>query len=622
MKRVICCIGYPGAGKTTLATTIQRALGCHAYHVPEVVGHLLSPHVRRNFRNFGRLYPDTLHAAFLDHVAQDPHHAAILDNFPLCPRHAHLLKRYQRKHGWSVEFLFLHVPPFPGVAVTLGRQFIRDLREKKTPLLRIFWKAMRGLVYLPATVQCARALGFPVHVLNATHAPHDVEEHARACLGLSLQDMPWDREVLQILADVAPDAWVVGGSHVYKPFFNGVFGPLTPSWDVDIKVGGMERAKTIQHTLDVHAPHIRWHVKDAFSWAVRECGRTIRTVEECIGCMCLICTCVGIRWRNNRVDVHWGHPEAETDLRNGILRPHPQGQRGFARDKATKIAMYYPGVSAPMIGHERVPITRTFPETMAQIRALERGGRRQWNTLTVAERERAERILAMRARLPCMPHVVPWPSPAPLPETDPWYAPDARFRAWVANQTRSRNPVGGRDPYLAAALAYQNGVAQKPTHQGWSMHLHAMHTLLQIDTDALPAFRRPLRLAALWHDVGKVCGIRTPGAHPATGAKLWRKVECHPFPAVPLEETRLISFLIANHDIVGRLERGLWDETYQGAMDPTAVRTELSRSGYPLSLAARLTKEMWRADVGSVSLLRWLLPLADPLEELILCGSS
>lgn len=621
MKRVLCLIGYPGAGKTTLSATMQQALGCRVYHVPEVVGHLLSPCVRKNFRNFGRLYPDSLHAVFLDYVVQDPHHTVILDNFPLCARHAHLLKQYQVKHGWSVEVLFLHLPLFPGVAVTLGRQFIRDIQERSSPLLRIIWKATRGLVYLPATLRCARSLGFAVHVINATRSPQEVEEQARTCLGLNLQNVPWDREMLQTLAEVAPDAWVIGGGHVYKPFFNGIFGPMTSSWDVDIRVGGVEQAKSVQRALEVRAPHIRWHVKDAFSWAARECGRTIKTIEESTSCMCLTCTCVGIRWRESQVEIHWGHPEAEADLRNGFLRPNPHGQRGFAHDKATKIVTYYPAVSAPMIGHERVSLPRTFAETVEQIHAMERGGRRRWNGLTAAERERAERILQIRERLPCVPQMVPWPLPAPFPEKDPWYAPDASFRTWVANQTRSRNPVGGRDPYLAAALACQKGVVQKPSHQGWNLHLHATHALLQIDTDALAAFRRPLRLAALWHDVGKVCGIRTPGAHPRTGAKLWRKMECYPFPGLAQEETELVSFLIANHDIFGRLERGLWDDTFQGAMDPAAVRNELTRSGQSLAVAARLAKELWRTDVGSVSMLRWLLPLADPLEELILCGS-
>lgn len=621
MKRIVCVLGMPGSGKTTTSLCLSRILGSPRYHVPTVVGHLLPPHVRSTHRQFGRLFPRHLDALFLQQVRDDPSGTAILDGYPPSPWHMRFLRRHARQYGWRLEVVYLRFPTTQNLLSSLRRQVLRDMSQRKSVGARIFWKLLRASFHLPRVIREAHRAGLPVHVVHAEASLEAVEEQVRSCLGLGLQSILWDREVLQILADLAPDAWVTGGGHVYKPFFNGVFGPMVPSWDVDVRVWGVERAQHVQRMLEARAPHIRWHLKDAESWAEKECGRDLSTPEEAISCMCLICVCVGIRWRNGCVEVRWGHPEAEADLRNGVLRPNPDGQRGFARDKAAKITMYYPGVSAPFINHERVDLPRTFPETVRRLHGIERGGRRQWSGLSEQERECALRVLPIREGLSQALQVVPWPPPAPLPEGDPWFSPDANFRSWVANQTRSRNPVGGRDRYLASALECQKGVAQKPSHQGWSLHLHALHALLQVDTDQLPAFCRPLRLAALWHDVGKIWSIRTPGAHPRIGAKQWKELECDALPGLTLEEAELISFLIANHDIYGRLERGLWDERYQGAMDPSAVRRDLTRSNLPLAVAARLAKELWRADVGSVSMLRWLLPLADPLEELILCRS-
>lgn len=621
MKRVVCILGMPGSGKTTSALCLSRILGSPRYHVPTVVGHLLPPPVRNAHRQFGRLFPRHLDALFLQQVHGDPSRTVILDGYPPSPWHLKFLRRHAREYGWKLEIVYLHFPMLQNLLSSLRRQVWRDRSQRKSVCTRIFWKLLRASFHLPRVIREARRAGLSAYVVHADASLEAVEEQVRSYLGLDLQSLPWDREVLQILADVAPDAWVTGGGHVYKPFFNGVFGPVVPSWDVDIRVWGVNRAQHVQRMLEAHAPHVRWHVKDARSWAQKECGRVLSALEEAIGCMCLICVCVGIRWRDGRVEIHWGHPEAEADLRNGVLRPNPDGQRSFARDKAAKIAMYYPGVSAPFIGHQCVNITRTFPETVRQLHQVERGGRRQWSGLSEKERGYALKVFQIREGLPQAPQNVPWPPPAPLPDSDPWFAPDANFRSWVVNQSRSRNPVGGRDPYLAGALECQRGVAQKTSHQGWSLHLHALHALLQIGTDYLPDFRRPLRLAALWHDVGKIWGIRTPGAHPLTGAKQWRKLEYCALPSLTPEEAELISFLIANHDIYGRLERGLWDEQYMGAMDPAAVRRELARSDLHLAVAARLTKELWCADVGAVSLLRWLLPLADPLEDLILCDS-
>src|SRR5271166_4421901 len=88
----------------------------------------------------------------------------------------------------------------------------------------------------------------------------------------------WDTTLLRTVASIAPDAWLTGGSHIYRPFFDNRFGPPMDSWDVDLRVWGEGRAREVQHKLETIYPDRRWHVKDALSWSRKEIGRTVSSV--------------------------------------------------------------------------------------------------------------------------------------------------------------------------------------------------------------------------------------------------------------------------------------------------------------------------------------------------------
>ncbi len=87
--------------------------------------------------------------------------------------------------------------------------------------------------------------------------------------------------------------------------------------------------------------------------------------------------------------------------------------------------------------------------------------------------------------------------------------------------------VGGRDGYLEKVMNYElfdafnkfNG-EQKVTHMGWELNMHLREALLQLETDDIVVqsmqkthVRLALRMAVLFHDVGKLMDIYTPGAH-------------------------------------------------------------------------------------------------------------
>ena len=57
--------------------------------------------------------------------------------------------------------------------------------------------------------------------------------------------------------------------------------------------------------------------------------------------------------------------------------------------------------------------------------------------------------------------------------------------------------------------------------------------------------------------------------------------------------------------------------SYMGALDVAAVRERLKKIQLPLPIACCLHECIWKADVSSVASLRWLLPVAEKLRNLV-----
>lgn len=174
-------------------------------------------------------------------------------------------------------------------------------------------------------------------------------------------------------------------------------------------------------------------------------------------------------------------------------------------------------------------------------------------------------------------------------------------------------------------------------HQGWLLPQHLAQSLVQLDTTVAgddAELRRALRLAMLFHDTGKLAG-KKPRRHATISAALFARHRPSWFPArlVPLTQ-----WMITTHDLFGVFGRGLTEKlgaavadyaldlaapsSYPFALDAQAVRRALRESGLPLEVATALHKAIWRADVGSIASLRWLLPTAALVERLVLVSSS
>ena len=49
-------------------------------------------------------------------------------------------------------------------------------------------------------------------------------------------------------------------------------------------------------------------------------------------------------------------------------------------------------------------------------------------------------------------------------------------------------------------------------------------------------------------------------------------------------------------------------------------RDEIAKLGLPFETSVAMVKAVWNADVGSVASLRWIMPVADKIEDLVLAG--
>ena len=519
------------------------------------------------------------------------------------------------------------------------------------------------------------------------------------------QFMPWEWDAINALDAAANEtginAWLATGL-IYRPFWNGKFGPHQLGMDKDVQVASHEDRKPLLASLQKIRPDLRWTVENRVAYTETDYGIKTKTLEQSLSIFPLRFREGAIRSTNDKLEILIT-PGALEDLQNGIVRideeflsyvPDGYKEKVIAKAlvRAHKTLKEYPalrleGVIAKRYeekyGHH-VPFGNIIDDwqEMRDEDVIDRDrGRPHWNGLSNTEREIAEKeflpSFQSAAKSASPP---PRPRPARLPDVlenirrkrdeerdneqevnllpagfASWlhfttrHSPDGEFKEWLVNQRRSRRPIGGKDPYLEQILSYRlfdsylhgnKKPQQKLTHQGWELSMHLLETSYQLDTDHViglvdetkqDSLRMVMRMGMLFHDVGKIVNVYTPGAHEGIGAKMWMKTKPD---WVNEEEASLTAWMIKTHDLIGRLEQGLTEKvdykigdenfdvaanpSYRGALDPSAIRHELLNSGYGLPTSLAIHKEIWKADVGAVASLRWLLPAADILGRIVL----
>jgi adenylate kinase family enzyme len=533
------------------------------------------------------------------------HGAAVLDGFPRGPREAEELERLAREQNWALTILHFDLANEEDrVNFSLNRQ-----RSRAVALGRIvndtwYWQKIRLAQGCEQTgIQRARELGVRIVTIDPRETLEGVNQAVRNAVRLDFERLPWNWDILRLVRDAAPEAFLVGGSF-YRPFWNGIHGPVQEPWNIGVAVDSDERAKEVQERLEKQAPY-RWRVGNAVRFTREKTGIMVGSVQEALRISHnLIGVSGGVRLLGNgHVSVVFG-PDAEAHIRRGILQPSENANLEEAARKARMLVHDYPGLSAGFIGYMPVPIIPDWATIHKAVKEMESGGKRSWGILTQAEQRIAEDLVRFAEHAGKKPAPAPVPIPASPPAGFPWDAPDSQFHEWLVHELRDHQL--SRDPFLEKALSAQHDIPQKPTHQGWKTHQHAAMTLLQLKTDHLPAYaRRALRVAAVLHDVGKNWNMKTPGAHASLGAKKWAEYA----PAwLADQEKGLVTFLINYHDLLGRVARGVKEPDYQGGIDPAGVRGILRNNSIPPKESLELILALNSADVGSVASLRWALP--------------
>lgn len=616
-KRVILLLGLPGSGKTTISDLLVQISGGVKVRLPEILAPLYSSE-EKLYNTQNAILFSGKEDVFFDHVNNINEHIIISDGFLRSLERLQAISNYSKKVNWRLEILYIHLGNEPeAIKLSRERQLSRDIPLGKS-IERIDKKIERDAPNLNRILELAETLKIDTHVVDGRETLPLLIKSVRRCLKLDPYALNWDIEMLQKLYSIAPDAWVIGGGNLYKPFFNNRYGPPSLSWDIDLSVLGKGRAEAVQIKLDTQFPEFKWDVKDIRTWSEKELGYTLHAAEDSISKMALFCTCVGMQWSKNGLMLVFGHERSEADLWNGILVTNKNGHVKFAPDKIKKILEYYPNTYCPELNNPIVANKYSYTDVMNLTLKLEKGGKYINIQLTPEETAICNDITNFRNALDKQAQPIPLPYPGNFPQGDPWLAPDNQFRFWIYNQFRSRNPFNGKNEYIQNAINVQSDATQKPTHQGWSLKLHVLHSLLDLETDHMIDYRKELRIGMLWHDVGKIWNKNTPGAHQFIGAKKWVELQNGNDLGLTESQVYLITEIIKYHDIFGRLERSLWDSKYNGSISLQYVRESLSNNLVTFQDMVRLTKCTWRADVGGTPLLRWLKPLSELLETLIM----
>jgi hypothetical protein len=402
---------------------------------------------------------------------------------------------------------------------------------------------------------------------------------------------------------------------LHSVYFCGRMGPTHAPIEIDVLIPRAAEATATLASLRSMLPNQRWRISAADS-----VGMLIESdvIGGALSVGPLTVNLASLQACGTQCVYRFGHRDAQAHLMDGLLVE--TGDDPIAsRAEALYLLARFPGLRAEFIDYHGKTLVDSYEEIQRKITEGEHGGRRTRMEFLAVESPWVDRIRKWHERTTPAIEPLPVPARASLPDGDPWSVPDEEFREWMLDQALLRVPRTRPDPDLHAILAPQRG-EQKPTHQGWETAHHAVMAALALDTAYLdPRDRRAVRIAMLLHDVGKIYNVWTPGSHPLIGAKQWRQFG----PSwLSTAEAELITFLIANHDALGLMDRGVMSAEFRGAVTPLQLRTTLVASGRSLHEALRLNSAVYQADIGAVAALRWLLPLTPLLEGLVLAAAG
>lgn len=675
-KTIIVLDAIPGAGKSTHLAWLRKATGAAYLSMARFAE---ARNVTQSARLAHQLETCTPHACDLelvDAIARLPEAMVVLEKFPRSPVEAALLMQTAQREGWRIDVLHLYFPEDP-IGSSGRRQMARGPRHGVAPA--VSHAARRAAIHLARATSgrlTMRQLGAHVHDIDTSRPLAQVALDLRSALGLDFARLDWHAAPLLELADVSDSlgvsAWAANG-HVYRAFWNGRFGPCQEPTDVDVAVDQPDAVAPLLNALRQASPHRRWSVLCPAERLRERFGVEVATSAEAK-------MLAAFTYRTGLVRFHDGHPEvvlpegAEADLRNGLIRVNPLAvslDRASAR--AVNAVRDYPALRLDASTADLLGLMPLEPKRIAtNWRAMKRDIVAPANTtadafcrraLHLEELAIAEEILRFHQDSPRRAQAPPKP-PAVADhvfgrsraefEFVAREASDDLFGDWFLEQVHHHNPRGGADPFVRSLLDFtmfkrlrKTSLEQSAMHQGWTLDRHLAASVLALRTDALldslrpshdaqwlAALRLNMRTAMLFHDVGKLAG-RTPKRHGRSSERIFM-LHAPKWCTPPWQ--KFTGWLIRTHDLFGAFGRGLTDKrgveageyaarlqlqsSYFAALDSQAVRSVLAESELPLHEALAVNKAVWRADIGAIAALRWLLPVAEMVERLLLAGAS
>jgi len=533
-KQVLCFLGLPGTGKTTQINEIKNVLGAEVIHAGKLAKRSGVPYEAA--RSKGALI-EGIDEMVLDEVEEQELSHVILDGFPRSKAQAQKLMERAREKGWDLNIFHFTFSEGQEVQSSFDRQMSRDAIEKpgEDHTSRIVGKITRSVRQDVSAISHLTSYT-PIHILNAKANKREITTRLYEVLGMGYESLSFEEDTLRIVEEAAEEigieAWP-GAGLLYRPFWNGKFGPAQESTDKDIHVDSSENARALLQKLKEKAPHVRWSVDDRMRDTRDFYGIESEDLATAMQTFPLTFREGGVRFKNGKLDVMMSE-QAESDIRHGILRidedllsraPQEWQERIIDRSigRAKKMLEEYPALR--MVGllkeqyekkhgvHESLSIIADWEPMQDHVHQKEYGGITRWDPKRFTESDKHYGLMIREHYLTAdkTPTAPPRPDFHPLPEPlesvritklkvemgeiDPnspegvipetiaspegyksWLhfmiteQEDGPFKEWFLNQIRSRQPIGGKDPEIEKAIDMARQT-KLPTREQKATHL-------------------------------------------------------------------------------------------------------------------------------------------------------